>query len=86
MNFRIALKADAASVNFAHQLRQLSNIGRNAPRLVTRQQLGRRPSSRLILKVDVGELPLGTILDDEARPKLFSSYETGSAHVPFAAY
>jgi hypothetical protein len=40
MNFRIALKADAASVNFAHQLRQLGDIHSNPPRLITRQQFG----------------------------------------------
>jgi hypothetical protein len=36
MNFRIALKADAASVNFAQQVWQLCDIGRNAPRLSQR--------------------------------------------------
>jgi hypothetical protein len=41
MNFRIALKADAVSVNFAHQVRQLRHIGRDAPGLVARQQFGR---------------------------------------------
>jgi hypothetical protein len=56
MNFRIALKADAASVNFAHQLRQLGDIADDPSRLIPREQLGRRASPRLILEIDIGEL------------------------------
>jgi hypothetical protein len=41
MNFRIALKADAALVNSAHQLWQLGDIGGDPPSLVAGEQLGR---------------------------------------------
>jgi hypothetical protein len=41
MNFRIALKADAASVDFAQQLRQLGYVGRDPSRLVFAEQFGR---------------------------------------------
>jgi hypothetical protein len=41
MNFRIALKADAASVNFAQQLRQLGNVRSDPPRLIFAEQFGR---------------------------------------------
>ena len=53
MNFRIAQKAAAASVNFAHQLWQLEDVGRNPASLIAAQELRRRAPSRLILTIDV---------------------------------
>ena len=48
------------------QLRQLGDVGGDAPRLVAGEQLGRRAPSRLLLEINVGErLPVG-VADDEA--------------------
>ena len=50
------------------QLRQLGDVGGDAPGLVAGEQMSRRAPSRLLLEVDVGErLPVG-VADDEARP------------------
>jgi hypothetical protein len=49
------------------QLRQLGDVGRDAPRIVAGEELGRRSPSRLVLEIDVGEcLPI-VVADDEAR-------------------
>ena len=40
----------------AYQVGELSNVRRDPARLILRQQLGRRPSPRLILVIDVSEL------------------------------
>jgi hypothetical protein len=54
--------------SLALQLRQLGDVGGDAPRLVLSEQLGRGASSRLLLEIDVGErLPVG-VADDEAPP------------------
>jgi hypothetical protein len=47
MNFRSALKADAASVNFVHELWQLGDIGSDAPRLIARGYGIKRESRHL---------------------------------------
>jgi hypothetical protein len=48
------------------QLRQLGDVGGDAPGLVAGEQVRRRATSPLILEVDVGEcLPVG-VADDEA--------------------
>ena len=42
------------------QLRQLGDVGGDAPGLVAGEELGRRPSPRFILAIDVGQcLPVG---------------------------
>jgi hypothetical protein len=43
----------------------LRKLKGDALRLVTRQQLGRRAPSRLILEIDIGQLLAAAILDDE---------------------
>jgi hypothetical protein len=49
----------------AARARQLGNIGGDAARLVAGQQLGGRPSPRLILEIDIGQRVAVVILDDE---------------------
>ena len=50
------------------QLRQLGDVGGDAPGLVAGEQLGRCAAARLLLEIDVGErLPVG-VADDEAPP------------------
>jgi hypothetical protein len=39
-----------------HQLRQLGDIRRDAPRFILREQLGRRSAARLFLEIGIGEL------------------------------
>ncbi len=58
-------KAMAASLVAPQQLRQLGDIGRDPSRLVTRQQLGRRAATRLILIIDIGKLLPGAVSHDE---------------------
>ena len=49
-------------------LRQLGDVGGDAPRLVAGEQLRRCAAARLLLEIDVGErLPVG-VADDEAPP------------------
>jgi hypothetical protein len=49
------------------QFRQLGDVGGDTPRLVTGEQLARRPATGLILAIDEGQcLPVG-VADDEAR-------------------
>ena len=56
-----------AHLTLAQQLRQLGDVGGDAPGLVAGEQSGRRTPSRLLLEIDVGErLPVG-VADDEAR-------------------
>jgi hypothetical protein len=48
------------------QFRQLCNVRRDAPGLVAREEVRRRATARLLLKIHVGErLPVG-VADDEA--------------------
>ena len=46
----------AQGVRFTQHRGQLRNVRRDPARLILRQQLGRRPSPRLILVIDVSEL------------------------------
>jgi hypothetical protein len=49
------------------QLRQLGDVGGDAPGLVAGEEVRRRATPRLLLEIDVGErLPVG-VADDEAR-------------------
>jgi len=48
------------------QLRQLGDIRRDPPRLIFREQLGRRSPARLVLEVDVSELLAVVIAHDIA--------------------
>jgi hypothetical protein len=48
------------------QLRQLRRVGRNPPRLVFREQLGRRSPAGLILEIDNSQLFAGIVFDDKA--------------------
>ena len=52
------------------QPRQLGDVHRNPPRLVTSQQLGRCPRPWLVLAIDEGELLPVDIARDEARSGL----------------
>ena len=53
-------------MGLAQQLRQLGDVGGDAPGLVAGEQLGRRTPPRLILEVHVGQrLPVG-VAGDEA--------------------
>jgi hypothetical protein len=53
-------------VGGAQQLRQLGDVGGNAPGLVAGEEMRRRPPSRLLLAIDVSErLPVG-VADDKA--------------------
>jgi hypothetical protein len=47
------------------QVRQLRDIGGDAPGLVAGEQMCRRAPSRLLLEIDVGERLAGVILHDE---------------------
>jgi hypothetical protein len=50
-------KADIGTgPRMTQQLRQLGDIRRDPPRLIFREQLGRRSPARLVLEVDVSEL------------------------------
>jgi hypothetical protein len=51
----------------AHQLRQLGDVGSDAPRLVLREQLGRRAPAGLILEIDIGKRLAAVVADDKAR-------------------
>jgi hypothetical protein len=48
------------------QVRQFSNIHRNPPRLIPRQQFRRRSSPRLILEIDIGERLTVMVVDNKA--------------------
>jgi hypothetical protein len=50
----------------ACQLRQLGDVGGDAPGLVAGWQLGRRAPTGLFLEIDVGERLTGGVADDEA--------------------
>ena len=50
----------------AQQLRQLGDVGGDAPGLVAGEQLGRRAPSRLILEIDIGQRLTAGVADDEA--------------------
>jgi hypothetical protein len=56
---------DARS-GLTQQLRQLGDVGGDAPGLVAGEQLGRRTPSRLILEMDVGQRLPAVVPDDEA--------------------
>jgi hypothetical protein len=47
------------------KVRKFSNIRRNPPRLITREQLGCGSSPRLILEIDVGQLLAFLVAYDE---------------------
>jgi hypothetical protein len=55
----------------AQQLWQLRDIGRDPPRLVAGEQLGRRSPARLLLVVHGSKLLAGAALHDEARADIF---------------
>jgi hypothetical protein len=44
----------------------LCDVGGDAPRFVAGEQFRRRPSSRLLLEIDVGKRPTVGVADDEA--------------------
>jgi hypothetical protein len=68
LNSRCRARIEPGSLQ---QLRQLGDVGGDAPRLVAGEQLGRRPSSRLILEMDVSErLPVGVAYDEALRKLL----------------
>jgi hypothetical protein len=50
----------------AQQLRQLGDVGGDAPGLVARHQSSRRSACRLLLEIDVGERAAVGVADDEA--------------------
>jgi len=50
----------------SQQIWQLGDIRRDAPGLVTREQLGRRAPAGLVLKIDVSEHLLVGVTDDDA--------------------
>ena len=54
----------------------LGDVGGDAPGLVAREQTGSRPSSRLILEIDVGE----RVADDEALGMLSNTEGGGKLH------
>ena len=49
------------------QFCQLRDVGRNPPRLVLREQLGRRSSAGLLLEIDIRQLLPGAVDYDKAR-------------------
>src|SRR4029077_20474813 len=53
------------------QLRQLGNVGRDPPGLVTGKELRRRVPARLLLEIDVREGPASMILHDETGVRFF---------------
>lgn len=70
-------------LRLAKQLRQLSDVGGDAPRLFFAQQLRRRTPTGFVLEVDVGELLPCGVLHDEAgvalveRPRWAGSGDQG---------
>ena len=54
------------NLRLPQKLRQLGDIDRNASRLIAREWLGRRSSSRLILEIDIGERLSVVVAHDKA--------------------
>jgi hypothetical protein len=64
--FVVHVQRGGASALPPQQLRQLGDVGGDAPGLVAREQTGSRPSARFIFEIHVGQrLPVG-VADDEA--------------------
>jgi hypothetical protein len=62
----------ASGLRRAHQPRQLGDVGRDPPRLVAGEQLGRRSPARLVLEIDAGEFLPAAVLQDEAGGQFYS--------------
>jgi hypothetical protein len=61
----------------AEQVRQLGDVGGDAPRFVARQQLHRRAPAGLILEIHVRELLAVGVADDKKAALFFSKVQGG---------
>jgi hypothetical protein len=68
------------------QIRQLGDVGRNPPRLILAEQLGRRSPPRLLLEMDIGKPLPSAVTDFESNTDVLDGPGRREAASGMAAY